>query len=169
MLAEREKVLLVAAISIAFLAWKPLVDPIPRLLWNASASVPIGLYWIENHSPNQGDIGVLQLPEWAALIASERQYLRRGAWLLKPIAASKGDLVCRFDAYVFVNGKLVARALLADKKHRPMPQWRGCMTLKSEQVFLLSKRKDSFDSRYFGPVDRASIAGTAKPMLLFGW
>jgi type IV secretory pathway protease TraF len=102
------------------------------------------------------------------LIASERHYLPRGAWLLKPVAASKGDRICRFGVYVFVNGKLVASALLTDKDHRPMPTWRGCATLKTDHVFLLSVHKDSFDSRYFGPVDRTSIAGTAMPILTFG-
>lgn len=166
MLPAHGKLLLAVAISVVFLAWKPLVEPRPRLLWNASASVPIGLYWIENHPPERGEIAVLQLPEWAALIASERRYLPRSVWLLKPVVASKGDLVCRFGAYVFVNGRLVAKALTADKKHRLMPSWQGCRAIRFEQAFVLSRHRDSFDSRYFGPVDHALIAGTAEPILL---
>jgi conjugative transfer signal peptidase TraF len=166
MLSRRGKVLLTLAVSIVFLAWRPLVHPLPKLLWNASASIPIGLYQIENRLPKRGEIAVLKLPEWAALIASERHYLPCEAWLLKPVAASNGDFVCRFGAHVFVNGKRVAKALPADKKHRPMPSWRGCKTLNAEQMFVLSRHRDSFDSRYFGPVDRALIAGTVKPIVI---
>jgi conjugative transfer signal peptidase TraF len=167
MSTARGKVLFATAGSIIFLAWKPFADLVPKLLWNASASVPVGLYWIENRPPMRGEIAVLKLPEWVALIASERQYLPRKVWLLKPVAASNADVVCRFGAHVFVNGKHVAKALLVDKNHRQMPTWRVCKILNAEQVFVLSRHRDSFDSRYFGPVDRAFVAGTAKPIMLF--
>jgi conjugative transfer signal peptidase TraF len=157
-----------AAGSVVLLLWKPLANPAPMLLWNASLSVPIGLYQVENSLPKRGEIAVAKLPEWAALIASERHYLPRDAWLLKPVAGAKSDTVCRSGRLVFIDGKRVARALAADRFRRPMPVWQGCRRLSDHQFFLLSKHKDSFDSRYFGLVESGSIAGTAKPILLFG-
>lgn len=154
------------AISFGLLLWKPLLDPVPTLIWNVSSSVPIGLYLVEKRLPMRREIGVLRLPDRAALIASERRYLPRGVWLLKPVAATKHDVVCRFGAKIFINGRHVARALRTDKKHRPMPAWKGCRRLKSNQFFLLSTHRDSFDSRYFSPVDGALVVGTAKPILL---
>jgi conjugative transfer signal peptidase TraF len=133
---------------------------------NASASVPIGLYRIEKHPAKRDEIAVLQLPEWAALIASERHYLPRNAWLMKLVVALHGEIICRFGVHVFVDGKLIAQALAADKMHRPMPSWRGCRRLSLDQFFLLSRHRDSFDSRYFGTVDGALVAGTAKPILI---
>jgi type IV secretory pathway protease TraF len=49
-----------------------------------------------------------------------------------------------------------------------MPFWQRCRRLIRNQFFLLSKHRGSFDSRYFGSVESSSIAGTAKPILLFG-
>ena len=138
------------------------LNPLPRLIWNASKSVPIGFYWIEKRSPHGGEIAVLKPPEWVQLIADERNYLPNFAWLLKPVVATNGAIICRFGRMIFVNGKLVARAHLHDKLGRILPTWKGCKALRSDQVFLLSKHSDSFDGRYFGPVDTALIIGTAK-------
>ena len=138
------------------------LNPLPRFIWNASKSVPIGLYWIEYRQPNLVEIAILKPPEWVQLIADERNYLPNFAWLLKPVVATNGAIICRFGRLIFVNGKLVARAHLHDKLGRILPTWKGCKALRSDQVFLLSKHSDSFDGRYFGPVDTALIIGTAK-------
>ena len=138
------------------------LNPLPRLIWNASESVPIDFYWIEKRSPHVGEIAVLKPPEWVQLIADERHYLPNFAWLLKPVVATNGAIICRFGRMIFDNGKLVARAHLHDKLGRILPTWKGCKALRSDQVFLLSKHIDSFDGRYFGPVDTALIIGTAK-------
>ena len=151
-------VLFIAILLVTVIALKPM----PRLMWNASESVPIGLYWIEYRQPNLGEIAVLKPPEWVQLIADERHYLPIFAWLLKPVVATNGAIICRFGRMIFVNGKLVARAHLQDKLGRNLPTWKGCKVLRSSQVFLLSKHRDSFDGRYFGPVDTALIIGTAK-------
>ena len=151
-------VLLMAILLVTVIALKPL----PRLIWNASESVPIGLYWIEYRQPNLGEIAVLKPPEWVQLITDERNYLPNFAWLLKPVVATGGAIICRFGHLIFVDGKLVARADLHDKLGRILPTWKGCKALRSDQVFLLSKHIDSFDGRYFGPVDTALIIGTAK-------
>ena len=138
------------------------LNPLPRLIWNASKSVPIGFYWIEKRSPHVGEIAVLKPPEWVQLIADERNYLPNFAWLLKPVVATNGAIICRFGRLIFVDGKLVARAHLHDKLGRHLLSWKGCKVLSGGQVFLLSKHRDSFDSRYFGPVDTTLIIGTAK-------
>jgi conjugative transfer signal peptidase TraF len=157
-----------AAGSVVLLLWKPLANPAPMLLWNASLSVPIGLYRVEKRVPIRGEIAVASLPEWATFMASESHYLPRGVWLLKPVAGAESNVVCRFGQHVFIDGRLVARALVKDRSSRPMPSWQRCRRLNHSQFFLLSKHKDSLDSRYFGPVESGSIVGTAKPILLFG-
>ena len=68
---------------------------------------------------------------------------------------------------VFIDSVPVSRTLTSDKYGRPMPVWKGCKTLKSGQLFLLSRRGDSFDSRYFGAVETTLVFGTAKPLILF--
>ena len=137
------------------------LNPLPRLIWNASKSVPIGFYWIEKRSPHVGEIAALKPPEWVQLIADERHYLPNFAWLLKPVVATNGAIICRFGRMIFDNGKLVARAHLQDELGRNLPTWKGCKVLRSSQVFLLSKHHDSLDGRYFGPINRNAIMGTA--------
>ena len=169
MASNASKITMFATVSaVAFLLWKPFIDPLPMLIWNASASVRVGLYHIDKRRPVRGEIAVLKPPKWAALIADERHYLPRSAWLLKPVTAVNGDIVCKFGVYVFINGRTVARALRHDKLSRPMPKWKGCLKLKSGQLFLLSKHWDSFDSRYFGPVESSLVIGTAHPVILVG-
>lgn len=58
----------------------------------------------------------------------------------------------------------MAQAKLADTAGRPLPAWSGCIRLPDTQVFVLAADPDSFDSRYFGPVDRANVLGTALPV-----
>jgi type IV secretory pathway protease TraF len=135
--------------------------PRPLLIWNASKSVPIGLYWVEHRTPKLHEIAVVKLNGWPKLYASSRGYLPVNVWLLKPIAALSPAIVCRFGRYVFIDGKLVAHAKLFDRQRRILPRWKGCQSLKSDDVFLIARPKDSFDSRYFGSVKLSQVIGVA--------
>ena len=70
-------------------------------------------------------------------------------------------IVCRFGNYVFIDGKLVARAKNFDRLHRILPRWKGCLSLKSDEVFLIARPRDSFDGRYFGLIKLSHVAGVA--------
>jgi type IV secretory pathway protease TraF len=156
--------ILVAAVStlvIASMVMKPLFDPVPLVIWNASKSVPIGWYLVAKRQPYLGEIAVIRPPEWVEIYASTRGYLPLQTPLLKPVRATESSIVCRFGRYVFIDGKLVAIAKYLDTNHRMLPMWKGCRALKSDEVFVLGMHRDSFDSRYFGPVDRAQVLGTA--------
>lgn len=162
--------LIVLSLSLAagtFLVAAIALKPIPRLIWNASASVPIGPYFVQMRQPSLGEIAVIRPVDWVQLYTSSRGYLPQNVWLLKPVFAMQGSLVCRFEKYIFVNGKLVANAKIWDRKHRLLPVWQGCQSLKSDEVFVLARPHDSFDSRYFGPVNRIQIVGTAIPFTDF--
>lgn len=156
--------LILVGTACAMLVISTVAKPAPVLVWNASPSVPVGLYVVERHRPSRGEIAALKLRGKASSMADARQYLPAKAVLLKPVVAIDGDTVCRYGAHVFVNGRLRAKALSRDNKMRPMPTWKGCRTLHSGQVFVLSWRKDAFDGRYFGPVDSGDVLGTAAPI-----
>jgi type IV secretory pathway protease TraF len=150
-----------AAIGIAFLATKSLINPVPLVIWNASESVPIGWYFVAEHQPKIGEIAVIKPVDWVQIYASSRGYLPQDVWLLKPIFAVHPSIICRFGSHVFVNGKHVAKAKIKDKMHRGLPVWKGCKALSSTQYFVLGRHRDSFDSRYFGPVEKRQVVGTA--------
>ncbi len=164
---SRRSTLAMASIAFAMMSWKPLFNPVPMIIWNASNSVAKGLYWVENRQPKARDIAVLRPPMWALAIAVQSGYLPKNAWLLKPVAASNGT-ACRFGTYVFLDGYIVVKALKRDKAGRVLPVWNGCKLLRDDEVFVLSKHRDSFDSRYFGPVNTDLIIGTAKPLIILG-
>jgi type IV secretory pathway protease TraF len=165
MVAKHQIILFgVAAFGLAFLAMKPLVNPVPLVIWNASNSVHLGWYFVSKRQPNVGEIAVIKPAEWVQIYAASRGYLPRDVWLLKPIYAVHPSIICRFGRYVFADGKHVATAKNADKMHRVLPLWKGCKELTPTQYFVLGHHRDSFDSRYFGPVDRSQVVGTAFPM-----
>lgn len=135
-----------------------------KLVWNASPSVPTGLYVINNAVPSRGDLVFVQLPEWAQLIAGHRRYLPSSIPALKRISALSGDRVCRFGRSVFVNRVEVATARLTDNQLRNMPHWCGCRTLLDDEVLLLADHPNSFDGRYFGVTKMTGIIGVAHPV-----
>jgi len=144
-------------------AW---AKPAPRLLWNASASVPIGLYRIDaDAAPRVGDLVAIDPPPALAGLLAARGYLPRGLPLLKRVAALPGALVCRSGTFVTVDGIGAARALARDRANRPLPVWTGCRTVSRGEFFLLNAAPDSLDGRYFGPLPSAGLIGTAHPLL----
>lgn len=144
-------------------AW---AEPAPRLIWNASASAPIGLYRIDaGTSPRLGDLVAIDPPPALSRFLAARGYLPRGLPLLKRVAALPGALVCRSGTFVTVDGAGVARALARDRAHRPLPVWTGCRTVGRDEFFLLNAAPDSLDGRYFGPLPTAGLIGSAHPLL----
>ena len=157
----RRQPLLASAAALGLLAAPSLRSPDPALIWNASPSVPPGLYLIARATPVVAELVLVQLPPRYAALAARRNYLPRGAYLLKPVAATAGMTVCRRGGHIFVGAKLVARARLRDGAARPLPFWQGCRVLQPGEIFLLANDPDSFDSRYFGAVHVSSVAGRA--------
>ena len=142
----------------------------PPLILNLSASLPRGLYVVRHVATLERGMLVLVQPATALehlLVA--RGYLPARVPLLKPVVALGGDEVCVVEEEVRVNGTVLATTVAdVDSEGRPLPQWQACKTLTAEEVFLLSTADArSFDSRYFGPVPRQTIVGTAT--LLWGW
>lgn len=153
-----------AALTLAVLAAQPTINPSPILIWNASESVPIGWYFVSKRQPLIGEIAVIRPAGWVRTYASTRGYLPIKALLLKPVFAAQSSIICRFGPYVFVDGKHVAKAIIMDKKHRRLPVWKGCKALKPLQYFVIGRHRDSFDSRYFGPIEKSQVVGTAFPL-----
>lgn len=156
--------LFVTAIGVALLAISATQMMPNRFVWNASPSVPTGLYWIENGTPKRGDIVLVELPEPYRTVADQRGYLPKNLPALKRVRALSGDQVCRLGRKISINGRAVSIAQLYDIRGLKLSEWGGCRTLKPNEVFILTNHPKSFDGRYFGPVDRSAITGTAHPL-----
>ena len=137
-----------------------------KLLWNATASTPLGLYKLgaADHL-KRGDLVAIMPDMGLADFMVARGYIGRGVPLLKHIAALSGDSVCRRETHVTVNGRDTAEALPRDHLGRPLPVWRGCRRMSDGEVFLLnSSVRDSLDGRYFGVLKLRAILGKATPL-----
>lgn len=141
--------------------------PTTRLVWNGSASAPIGLYWVAQiRQIERGDFVVIQPPPRIAHFLADRRYLPINVPLMKHVAGLPGDELCRRSASVTVNSITVATARKRDRADRPLPDWQGCQTIGDAEIFLLNHSNDSLDSRYFGPLPVSGIVGRAHPVLV---
>lgn len=139
------------------------LPPAPRLVWNASASAPVGLYAVSPGAAAQpGDIVIARVPEPFRWLAAERRYLPMNVPLVKRVAAFAGDEVCALGQEIFVNGRWTAERRLADGQDRPMPMWSGCVRLHGSQLFLLMDSPASFDGRYLGITEGRYVIGKAR-------
>ena len=154
------------ALSVALLVAAASGPKCPVLVWNRSPSVPIGLYLVLARSPHVGDYIVIRLSTTMQALAERRSYIGSNTPLLKRVAASEGDRVCRRRQAVLVSGQHVVFALGFDRAGKPLPVWQGCHKLQDGQVFVLGTHPESFDSRYFGPINRDQIAGSAIPLFI---
>ncbi|HEM6677851.1 S26 family signal peptidase [Klebsiella pneumoniae] len=161
-----------AAVGLAALAWAAFVQPLPRLIYNPSDSVPVGWYHVQplDHraaSLPVGSIVLTRLPANAAALAAQRGYLPAHVPLLKRVGAVAPQHVCIVAGQVRIDGVPSAAVLPADRLGRPLPSWPQCRRLAPGELLLLSVTNPaSFDSRYFGPVSASSVIGVAHPVWL---
>jgi conjugative transfer signal peptidase TraF len=137
-----------------------------KLVWNASASVPVGFYSISKaDAPKIGDLVLIRPSQPIARFMAERQYVGPRTPLLKHVVAVPGQQVCRFGVRIIIDGNYRGSALSHDRSGRPLPIWQGCHTLQSGQLFLMNHAiPNSLDGRYFGPTDATAVIGRAIPL-----
>jgi conjugative transfer signal peptidase TraF len=150
-------------LGLAALATTIALPPRPLLIWNPSASAPPGLYRVSSaDTVDVGDRVVARVPQAVRALAARRHYVPVNVPLVKRVAAMAGDRVCALGQEIFVNGRLIAERRASDGAGRPMPWWRGCVTLRGRALFLLvADHPASFDGRYFGPTEPADVLGKA--------
>lgn len=138
--------------------------PAPRLVWNASASAPIGLYAVTpGAAADPGDMVIARVPSLWQSLAAQRHYLPANVPLVKRVAAAAGDEVCALGPEIFINGTQAAVRRVADAKGRLMMWWSGCVRLHGRQLFLLMPASPaSFDGRYFGVTEGGKVIGKAR-------
>ncbi|MBB4303140.1 conjugative transfer signal peptidase TraF [Rhodobium orientis] len=157
---------MVTGLSATAIGVSALVPVTPWLLWNASASAPVGLYLIQpDEHLEVPDLVAIVPPAPLAHMLEQRGYLPLGVPLLKRIVALPGQRVCRNGRAVTVDGIATAEAKKQDLVGRALPVWQGCRRIADGEVFLLNwQHPDSLDSRYVGPLPRDAIIGRATPL-----
>jgi conjugative transfer signal peptidase TraF len=140
-----------------------------HLLINFTPSIPRGVYWINTgHRPSAGDLVAFPVPEHVRELVYQREYVPRHIGLLsKPVVAIGGDRVCAHPHTFEVNGQVAGNTLQVDRAGNPMPRYAGCGVLTATQIFVATTHDQSFDSRYFGPIELSAVRGTLSPLLTF--
>jgi conjugative transfer signal peptidase TraF len=140
--------------------------PTTYYLWNASGSVPIGLYRLRAASKLVvTELVAVQPSQPLATFLSERGYLPRGIPMIKRVLAVSGQTVCRDRLTIIVDKIEVGDALERDSRGRPLPVWQGCRVVAEGEVFLMNwQSADSLDGRYFGTLPTTAIVGRAEPL-----
>ena len=166
--ARPRTILALGILGLGLLGLAALSRPAPLIIYNASASAPIGFYRVLPVGVlRRGDLVLARTPESVRRLAAERGYIPATVPLVKRVAAVAGDTVCAINHAVSIDGRHVADQLTADPLGRPLPDWSGCRTLRSGQIFLLMQGvPDSFDGRYFGPVPVSAVIGRLVPLWL---
>lgn len=163
---RRKFIFALIALSAALTLAPVVFDWRPRLIWNASASVPVGLYYASPAGRLEvGDVVAVTPPMALADFLAKRGYLPRYVPLIKHVLALSGTLVCRKGATIFIGSKPVGQARGHDRLGRSLPRWQGCRLLHEGEIFLMNPdAPDSFDGRYFGPLPVTAITVTLTPL-----
>lgn len=136
------------------------------LIWNATASAPIGFYAVAPADRLEvPELVAVMPPEPLADFMVERGYVGRGVPLLKRVLGLPGQCVCRNRDLITVDGIEMGEALERDRLGRSLPVWRGCRVVTDNELFLMNwEVPDSLDGRYFGPLPASTVIGRAVPL-----
>jgi conjugative transfer signal peptidase TraF len=137
----------------------------PLILWNTTASAPLGFFRLRpSADPAAGTWVVLRPPPGLGAWLVAGGYVPAHVPLLKRVAATAGQRICRFGTEVRIDGRTAAVALAHDRRGRTLPSWGGCRILGAGELLLLNAAPDSLDGRYFGPSRRADLLARAEPL-----
>lgn len=140
------------------------------LRFNLTPSVPVGVYRLTSSPPVKGDLVAVCLPAEFGMLGHSRRYLDAGRCpggaspLLKQVGAAAGDLVEITSDGVFVNGVfLQASAPVFDSDGRVLDRLPdGELELAAGDLWVFSPHRDSWDSRFFGPLPRTAVLGAVR-------
>jgi len=146
--------------------------------FNPSKSVAVGLYWQVGEPITKGAYVLVCPPDTEIFqLAKQRGYLTSGfcpnnySGMMKFVAAGAGDEIRINQEGIEVNQQRLphSKPLNTDPGGRPLPQLElNTYRLKENELLLIGDVSPaSFDSRYFGLIDRAQIQGVVRP--IFTW
>lgn len=165
-MTTRNRTLAIMICAIVVLAGAMVAKPSPIYIWNASESVPAGLYRLRTASTHYvSELVAIHPPEQLATYLDRNGYLPTGIPMLKRVLALPGQTVCRNGSAIAVDGIAMGEARERDRHGGALPVWEGCRVVGEGQLFLMNWRSaNSLDGRYFGMMPATAIIGCAVPV-----
>jgi conjugative transfer signal peptidase TraF len=172
---KRRTVTRLALGSVGVLALLAAVAYQSGLIINTTVSLPLGVYQTIDAPVERGAYVKFCPPQTAVFEeAARRGYIGAGFCpggyvpLLKRVLATGGDHVTVTEEGVRINGQLMTLSapLRADGGGQPMPRYEQDRTLADAELIVMSDvSRVSFDSRYFGPIDRSQVQAVIRPVV----
>lgn len=142
-------------IGLSFLLSAPYMPKV--FVYNNSPSIPRGFYFLSRSAtPKIGDNIAIEFEE------------NSGHLILKPVVAAFNDFVCTKNESVEINNVKINTPLKEEEQGRTLPKAELCRALTRDEFFTISSHAKSFDSRYFGVVNRSQINGVILPLYTWG-
>jgi conjugative transfer signal peptidase TraF len=143
---------------------------------NTTSSIPLGIYLTNSKSVEKGDYVFFCPPQVDVFDeAKHRGYISAGVcpgnygYMMKRVLAAKNDAVSVADDGVRVSANLLpfSKLLKVDKAGRRLLTYEpNQYILGDDEVLLMSDVSPiSFDSRYFGPINRSQIKSVISPVI----
>jgi type IV secretory pathway protease TraF len=100
----------------------------------------------------------------AGYVGAHLTLLRRTP-VLKGLAAGPGSSICTAYGELVIDGRVIAAIARRDSRGALLPQWNGCRRLRGGEWFAFSDRvPNSFDSRYYGPINTDQVIAVYRPL-----
>ncbi len=128
-------------------------------LYNHSTSMPPGFYRRSDAPVDRGAIVTVRACDVAPALAAGRGFDGPRHRFIKRVAAVEGDHVCADDTFLQINGASAWPMPSPALEGQAPTAWTGCRKLGAGEVFLLGDTPDSFDGRYWGPIETRLMEG----------
>ena len=144
-----------------------------RVVINVTPSMPEGIYFKSSASFTRENIVLVCLDEVFQHLGISQRYLLRGHYicsqtrpLIKHIIAIPGDHVVLSDQAITVNGHdYLYPTFYQDARQRRLNVYPRGDYQQTSAYWLLGEAVNSWDSRYWGPVDRRAIKNRLIPLV----
>jgi signal peptidase I/conjugal transfer pilin signal peptidase TrbI len=120
------------------------------------------IYWLNRNSDKvvRGDYVLFRHKELSA-----RMGLKKTEDVMKILGCNEGDLLTvDAEKKFYCNGEYLVRAKVISLKGEPLQHFVFNGTIPNGFMFVMGQHKDSYDSRYFGFVDKSRILAKAFPI-----
>lgn len=164
---RRSQAFVIAGLTVfALVAAPTYLLPGPIVLYPETPSLPVGPYLISFSQIETGKIVAFSMPSIARRYHREQGREFSSSYLyIKPVVAGPGDKVCSSATGLFINGQRFADVVTQNAAGNPLPVWQDCRRLGADEWFMVSTHaRESFDSRYYGPIQESEIASVYRPL-----